>query len=346
MKLRLATLDDGSPDGALVVVSEDGTRAVSAAHYAPNLLRALEQWEQVAPALAQLASALDSGEAADVFAFDPALARAPLPRTFQWCDASAFLSHGELMERAFNIEPMPDAREIPLMYQGASDDFLGPCADVPLPDEAHQIDFEGEFAVIVGATPMGISASDALDCIRLVVQLNDWSLRAFGPREMRSGFGFINAKPSTSFAPIAVTPAALGSAWQGGRLAMTLKVERDGAWFGEPDAREMHFHFGELVAHAARTRSLGAGTVIGSGTVSNHSTLVGSACIAEKRVIELLDKGASHTPFMRFGERVRIQGLTTAGRCPFGTIDQRVVRAPSASSLATSQPGFDLLNTL
>jgi fumarylacetoacetate (FAA) hydrolase len=327
MKLRLATLDDGSADGTLVAVSSDGTRAESVSHIAPNLLYALEHWERVARTLERSCEALDAGDLSASFEFDSTRARAPLPRTFQWCDASAFLAHGELMERAFNTQPMPDAREVPLIYQGASDTFLGPCDDVPLPDEADQIDFEGEFGVIVGATPMGVSPTDALGFIRLVVQLNDWSLRAFGPREMRSGFGFLQAKPSTSFAPIAVTPAALGAAWQDGRLAMNLLVERDGVWFGEPDGRDMHFHFGELIAHVARTRSLSAGTVIGSGTVSNHGGVAGSACIAERRVIELMEAGAPRTPFMRFGERVRMQARTSDGGAPFGTVDQRVVRA-------------------
>ncbi|WP_086966781.1 fumarylacetoacetate hydrolase family protein [Caballeronia glebae] len=333
--MKLATLDDGSADGSLVVVSTDGTRAAAAVRVAPTLLYALEHWEQVAHRLEKIGEALDAHRASEGFAFDPTRARAPLPRTFQWCDASAFLSHGELMERAFNMQPVPDVREVPLMYQGASDFFLGPCDDVPLPDESHQIDFEGEFGVIVGATPMGVSARDALGFIRLVVQLNDWSLRAFGPREMKSGFGFLQAKPSTSFAPFAVTPAALGDAWQDGRVCMRLYVERDGTWFGEPDAREMHFDFGQLIAHAARTRSLSAGTVVGSGTVSNADARRGSACIAECRMIELIERGNVQTSFMRFGERVRMQARIDGGdAAPFGAIDQRVVRASAPERTA------------
>ncbi len=334
MKLKLATLDDGSADGALCVVSTDGTRGALATQIAPNLLRAIEQWDAVAPALDAHRVALDAGALieSESFVLDQARLRAPLPRTFQWCDGSAFLAHGALMERAFNTEPMPDAREVPLMYQGASDDFLGPRDDVALPDEAHQIDFEGEFGVIVGATPMGVSPREALGFIRLVVQLNDWSLRAFGPREMKTGFGFLHAKPSTSFAPMAVTPAALGDAWRDGRLALKLHVERDGAWFGEPDGRAMHFHFGELIAHAARTRALSAGTLIGSGTVSNEGAPAGSACIAERRVLELLESGQPRTPFMRFGDRVRMEARSIDGiQAPFGVIDQRVVRIDNAS---------------
>jgi len=213
------------------------------------------------------------------------------------------------------------------MYQGASDDFLGPHDDVPLPDEAHGIDFEGEFGVICGAVPMGVSAADALGCVRLVVQLNDWSLRALGPHEMKTGFGFLQAKPSTAFAPVAVTPDELGDAWQHGRVAMPLHVQWNGERFGEPDGCEMNFHFGQLVAHAARTRRLAAGTIVGSGTVSNVARAAGSACIAERRVIEKIDAGAIRTGFMRFGDRVRMQARYADGReGPFGVIEQRVVR--------------------
>jgi fumarylacetoacetate (FAA) hydrolase len=251
---------------------------------------------------------------------------APLPRTFQWCDASAFLNHGRLMERAFNTPPIPDFDTIPVMYQGASDDFLGPQDDVPMPEEALGIDFEGEFGVVVDRVPMGATPAQALAAVRLVVQLNDWSLRALGPREMKSGFGFLQAKPSTSFAPVAVTPDELGDAWRDGRVHLDLQVEWNGAPFGHPNGREMNFGFGELVAHAARTRRLGAGTIVGSGTVSNADRAVGSACIAERRVIEIIDHGEPRTAFMRFGDRVRMQARNDRGEAPFGVIEQRVVR--------------------
>ncbi|MCS0630212.1 fumarylacetoacetate hydrolase family protein [Telluria mixta] len=325
--MKLATYRDSSTDGRLLVVSRDLRHAVAAADVAPNLLAALERWADAAPSLQALSDALNGGRAADAFEFDAAQCMAPLPRTFQWCDASAFLNHGRLMERAFNTPPIPDFDTIPVMCQGASDDFLGPHEDVPLPDEALGIDFEGEFGVIVDQVPMGATPAQALAAVRLVVQLNDWSLRALGPREMKSGFGFLQAKPSTSFAPVAVTPDELGDAWRDGRVHLDLDVEWNGQAFGHPNGREMNFGFGELVEHAARTRRLGAGTIVGSGTVSNADRAAGSACIAERRVIEIIDHGEPRTQFMRFGDRVRMRARGAAGDAPFGVIDQRVVRA-------------------
>jgi fumarylacetoacetate (FAA) hydrolase len=324
--MKLATYRDGTPDGRLVVVSRDLRLAVDATAVARNLLAALERWDDVAARLQALSAAVNGGRQVGGFDFDPARCMAPLPRTFQWCDASAFLNHGRLMERAFNTAPIPDFDTIPVMYQGASDDFLGPLDDVPLPDEALGIDFEGEFGVVVDKVPMGATPAQALAAVRLVVQLNDWSLRALGPREMKSGFGFLQAKPSTSFAPVAVTPDELGDGWRDGRVHLDLQVEWNGAPFGHPNGREMNFGFGELVAHAARTRRLGAGTIVGSGTVSNVDRAVGSACIAERRVIEIIDHGEPRTGFMRFGDRVRMCARTTDGQAPFGAIDQRVVR--------------------
>lgn len=326
--MKLATLNDGSLDGRLLVVSRDGTRAAPAEGIAVSLLQALQQWERTAPALRDLAARLEHGGAPGAFDFDPRRCAAPLPRSPQWLDGSAFLNHGRLMEQAFNTPPIPDFDSVPVMYQGASDDFLGPHDDVPLPDEAHGIDFEGEFGVVCGPVPMGTTPAAALAAVRLVVQLNDWSLRALGPHEMKTGFGFLQAKPSTAFAPVAVTPDELGDAWQGGRVCMPLRVQWNGQRFGEPDGREMNFHFGELVAHAARTRRLAAGTIVGSGTVSNVARSAGSACIAERRVIEKIELGEIRTPFMRFGDRVRLQACFADGRDgPFGAIDQRVVRA-------------------
>jgi fumarylacetoacetate (FAA) hydrolase len=325
--MKLATYRDGTPDGRLLVVSRDLRLAVDATAIARNLLTALERWDDVAARLQALSDALNGGRPVGAFEFDPARCMAPLPRTFQWCDASAFLNHGRLMERAFNTAPIPDFETIPVMYQGASDDFLGPRDDVPLPDEALGIDFEGEFGVVVDKVPMGAAPAQALAAVRLVAQLNDWSLRALGPREMKSGFGFLQAKPSTSFAPVAVTPDELGDAWRDGRVHLELQVEWNGGHFGHPNGREMNFGFGELVAHAARTRRLGAGTIVGSGTVSNADRAVGSACIAERRVIEIIDHGEPRTGFMRFGDRVRMCARTAGGEAPFGVIEQRVVRA-------------------
>ena len=264
--------------------------------------------------LADLSDALDTDDALGTFAFKSARCSAPLPRSPQWLDGSAFLNHGRLMERAFNTPPIPHFDTVPVMYQGASDDFLGPDDDVPLPAEADGIDFEGEFGVICGPVPMGASPEAALDCVRLVVQINDWSLRTLGPHEMATGFGFLQAKPSTAFAPVAVTPDELGDAWSDGRVQMRLHVQWNGERFGEPHGGEMNFHFGQLVAHAARTRRLSAGTIVGSGTVSNVGRSAGSACIAERRVIEKIDLGAMRTGFMKFGDRVGMQARFDDGR--------------------------------
>lgn len=325
--MKLATYRNGHPDGRLMVVSRDLTQAVDVGGLVPNLLAALQDWEVIAPELQRLSDALNAGRKAGARPFDPTRCMAPLPRSFQWCDASAFLNHGHLMERAFNTAPIPDFDTIPVMYQGASDDFLGPCEAVPMPDEALGIDFEGEFGVVTGPVPMGATPEMAAQAIRLVVQLNDWSLRTLGPREMKTGFGFLQAKPSTSFAPVAVTPDELGEHWRDGRVHLELEVTWNEAHFGHPNGGEMHFSFGELLAHAARTRKLGAGTIVGTGTVSNAGGERGSACIAERRVIEIIAQGAAGTPYMRYGDRVRMCARTPAGEAPFGAIEQRVVQA-------------------
>ena len=331
--MKFATLEDSGLDGRLVLVSRDGQRAVATPRIAPTLIDALQRWDAVHRPLQDLYDALNAGEAEGAFAFDPAACAAPLPRSPQWLDGSAFLNHGRLMERAFNSPPIPDFDTVPVMYQGASDDFLGPHADVPLPSEADGIDFEGEFGVVCGAVPMAATPDAALRCVRLVVQLNDWSLRALGPHEMKTGFGFLQAKPSTAFAPVAVTPDELGPAWRDGRVHLALHVQWNGERFGEPHGGEMNFHFGELIAHAARTRRLAAGCIVGSGTVSNVSRSAGSACIAERRVIEKIDLGEIRTGFMRWGDTVRMEARFADGReGPFGVIEQRVVQqlAPAA----------------
>ena len=326
--MKFATLNNHTLDGSLLVVSRDLRSAVDASTVVPNLISALQQWENVKAPLQTLYEALNACTAQGAIPFDPAGCAAPLPRSPQWCDGSAFLNHTGLMERAFNTPPNPDIDTIPLMYQGGSDDFLGPQVDVPLPSEADGIDFEGEFGVMLGPVAMSATPQEGLAAVRLIVQLNDWSLRAMGPREMRSGFGFFQAKPSTSFAPVAVTPDELGDAWHDGRVHLDLHVQSNGAWFGHPFGGEMSFSFGDLIAHAARSRKLTAGTIIGSGTVSNTSRHAGSACIAERRVIEMIDQGGAKTSFMKFGERVRMQAKWPDGRDgPFGVIDQRVVKA-------------------
>ena len=326
--MKFATYDDGSTDGRLYVVSSDHARAVDASAITPSLLSALQNWREVEAPLKRLSEDLDNNHSAVGVVFEPRLCLAPLPRAPQWCDGSAFLNHGRLMERAFNTPSIPDFETIPVMYQGASDDFLGPCADAPFVSEVDGIDFEGEFGVIVDEVPMGTSAQAAANCIRLVVQINDWSLRAIGAYEMPRGFGFLQAKPTTSFAPITVTPDELGSAWRDGRVALNLHVARNGERIGGASGAEMAFSFQDLIAHAARTRRLRAGTIIGSGTVSNKDRAAGSSCLAEKRVIEKLDLGQARTPFLMFGDRVEMEARFADGRPgPFGRIDQRVVAA-------------------
>lgn len=324
--MKLATLDNTTPDGRLVVVSRDLTRAVPAEGVAANLQEALEHWNAVAPELQRLADALEAGNAADTASFDPASALAPLPRAWQWLDGSAYESHGDLMQKVFKLDPVP--RDRPLMYQGLSDRFLSATADVPLPSEDDGIDFEGEFGIITDAVPMSASSREAMKHIKLIVQINDWSLRTLAPIEMKTGFGWVQAKPACSMAPVAVTPDELGDAWRDGRVALPLKVWWNGEQFGAADGYPMLQGFHELVAHAAYSRDLVAGTVIGSGTVSNANYReIGSSCIAERRAIELLDHGEAKTGFMKFGDRVRMEATTNDGAPLFGAIDQRVVKA-------------------
>lgn len=324
--MKFATLPNDTLDGRLVVVSKDLTKAVDASTIAANLVSAVQHWQEKAADLQALYDQLNAGELVDAFDFDPSACLAPLPRSPQWLDASAFLNHGKLMEEAFNTDPIADFDTIPVMYQGASDDFQGPTADIPMPSEADGIDFEGEFGVVMGEVPMSATPEEAAKAIRLIVQINDWSLRALGPREMNSGFGFLQAKPSSSFAPVAVTPDELGDAWANGRVNMPLHVTWNGERFGEPHGSEMNFSFPQLMAHAARSRKLTAGCILGSGTVSNSAREAGSACISERRVIEKIDLGEIKTAFMKFGDTVRMQAKFDDGTDgPFGVIEQKVV---------------------
>lgn len=321
--MRLCTRADGTPDGQLMVVSPDGTRWLPAGARWPNLLTAMGDWAAAQVDLEPVAAALAAGQGE---AIDLAHVRAPLPRSWQWLDGSAFATHGELMQIAFGMDPIDTER--PLMYQGMSDRFYGPRDDVPFADPALGIDFEGEYGVIVDAVPMGTSVEEAARYIRLVVQINDWSLRALAPVEMKTGFGWVQAKPACSMAPFAVTPDELGEGWREGRVAIDLVVTWNGRAFGHANGREMAFSFPELVAHAARTRDLVAGTIIGSGTVSNAACRdVGSACISERRAIEMIDQGAAATAFMAIGDTVTMAATDAAGNQPFGVIDQRVVAA-------------------
>jgi fumarylacetoacetate (FAA) hydrolase len=276
--------------------------------------------------LRALSDAIENGKAQGTSAFDPAAALAPLPRAWQWLDGSAFDSHGDLMSKVFGLGPNPKGR--PLMYQGLSDRFYGPTAAIPFGSEEDWIDFEGEFGVIVDEVPMGVSREEAANHIRLIVQINDWSLRKLAPIEMKTGFGRIQAKPPCAAAPVALTPEELGSAWRDGRVDLILEVDWNGSRFGAPCGYPMSSSFPELVAHAARTRTLCAGTVIGSGTVSNENFReIGSTCIAERRGIEMLDEGAARTEYMRFGDIVRMEARARDGAPLFGPIEQKVVKA-------------------
>ncbi len=318
--MRLATIDDGTADGALVVVSPDGTRCL---HAQTSLIAAIADWQAAETVLHTLVARVAAGQGE---ALEPARIRAPLPRSWQWLDGSAFHQHGDLMQIAFNQAPI--ARDRPLMYQGLSDRFYGPADPVPFASAADGIEFEGEFAVIVDAVPMGTGAGAAAAHIRLIVQINDWSLRTIAPVEMKTGFGWIQAKPACSMAPFAVTPDELGSDWRDGRVCCDLAVAWNGQCFGLVCGDEMAFSFPELVAHAARTRDLVAGTIIGSGTVSNRDYATrGSACISERRAIEIIAHGQAQTAFMAIGDRVRMEGRTRDGRAPFGAIDQVTVSA-------------------
>ncbi|HZD25133.1 MAG TPA: fumarylacetoacetate hydrolase family protein [Alphaproteobacteria bacterium] len=334
--MKLGSLKGGR-DGRLVVVSRDLTQAVEAAGIAPTLQAALDDWVATAPKLQGLAEALNAGNAGGAFALDPAALAAPLPRAYQWADGSAYLNHVELVRKARGAEMPPSFWDDPLMYQGGSDAFLGPRDDVPLGSEDWGIDFEAEVAVIVDDVPMGVSPDQAALYIRLVLLVNDVSLRNLIPGELGKGFGFFNGKPSSAFSPVAVTPDELGEAWDGRKLSGALLCHLNGGLFGKADAGvDMNFDFPALIAHAAKSRPLTAGTIVGSGTVSNrtgegHGSAiadggVGYSCIAEVRMIETIKDGKPATPFMRFGDRVRIEMLDAAGASIFGAIDQRMVR--------------------
>lgn len=325
--MKLATLKNGHPDGRLVIVDTSLNQAVDANPVAATLQQAIASWDACESALRELATRLARGDCPGAFTFEPDQAMAPLPRAYQWCDGSAFMSHGELMQKAFNLPPIEGADRIPLMYQGAGDDFLGPHDDVRLPSQAHGIDFEGEFAVLVDEVPLGCPAEQALGHVKLILQLNDVSLRSLAPREMTTGFGFLQAKPSSAFAPFAVTPDELGDAWRDGRVHLPLQVHWNEQWFGEPHGGQMTFGFDQLIAHAAFTRRLGPGTLIGSGTVSNRNRDAGSACIAERRAIEMITSGAPSTGFMKFGDRVRMEARGLQGETLFGAIEQRIAQA-------------------
>ena len=329
--MKLASLKDGR-DGRLVVVSKDLERYLDAGGYPRTLQAALDNWSEVRPALEELSERVNAGEGEP---FDQDACHSPLPRAYQWADGSAYVNHVELVRRARGAEMPESFWTDPLMYQGGSDSFLGPRDNIPMGDEAWGIDFEAEIVVVTDDVPMGVSADDALDRIQLIMLVNDVSLRNLIPGELAKGFGFFQSKPSSAFSPVAVTPDELGDAWRGGKLSLPLLSFLNDRPFGKPDAGiDMTFHFGQLVAHAAKTRPLCAGSLIGSGTISNklddgpgkpiEDGGVGYSCIAEIRTIETINDGKPSTSFMRFGDRVRIEMHDASGASIFGTIDQVV----------------------
>ena len=327
--MKLATLKDGSRDGQLAVVSRDLSTAHFATGMATTLQQVLDDWNFVSPQLEVLYATLNGGKARHAFAFDPRHCMAPLPRAHQWADGSAYLNHVELVRKARGAEVPASFYQDPLMYQGGSDDFLGPCDDAVFASVDWGIDFESEVAVITGDVPIGATPHSALEAVRLLMLVNDWSLRNLIPGELAKGFGFLQSKPATAFSPVAVTPDELGSAWQGGRVHLPLQSVWNGRQVGLTDAGpEMTFHFGELIAHVAKTRRLRAGSIVGSGTVSNKDWVKGYSCVAEKRAIETIESGAPQTPFMQFGDTIRIDMQDASGHSIFGAIDQRVAALP------------------
>ncbi len=324
--MKLATLRDGTRDGRLIVVSRDLTRALPVPQIASTLQAALDDWPTVAPRLEAVAAELEDGRARGVVPFESTAVLAPLPRAYHWVDGSAYVNHVELVRKARGASMPPSFWTEPLVYQGGSDDFIPPTADVPVPSEEFGIDFEAEVAVVTDDVPMGTDADEARRHLRLLMLVNDWSLRHLIPHELGKGFGFYQSKPATSFAPVAVTPEELGAAWDGGKLCLPLVSHLNGQLFGRPEAGvDMTFEFPRLVEHVARTRRLGAGTIIGSGTVSNYDRSRGSSCIVERRMLEQLEHGRPTTPFLAFGDRVRVEMFDATGASIFGAIDQRVV---------------------
>lgn len=325
--LQFATRHDGRRDGQLMLLNRERTHWLAATAIAPTLQAALDAWAEKSPLLADLAASADARQWADAEPFEAHRCMAPLPRAYQWADASVYRNHALLIYQ-WRQEPIPPRYEDePLVYQGGSDVMLSGTQDIEARDVAHGIDLEAEIAVITTDVPMGVSADQALDHIALVVLLNDVSLRNLIPAELSRGFGFYQSKPATSFAPIAVTPQALGKAWQHGMLHLPVHTAINGRWLGSPNAGvETVFHFGQVIAHLAQTRALCAGTIIGAGTISNAAAEAGNACITEARVRQML-QGAPEDqlhPYLQDGDRVRIEVLDASGRSVFGAIDQAV----------------------
>lgn len=327
--MKFATLDEGGPDGTLLIVTNDLGHAVRADDIVPSLREALESWDQCLPALQARFHDLTTGRVRSrVYPLESLPLRACLPRAFQFVDGSAYLAHVERVRRARGADMPPSFWTDPLMYQAVSDAFLAPTASITAFDEAHGVDFEAEVGVITGPVPAGADRETARAAIRLVTLINDVSLRELIPTELAKGFGFLQSKPLSSLAPIAATLEDLAPYWHDDRIHLPLISKVNGETIGQPDAGvDMQFGFDELIVHAARTRPLGPGTLVGSGTVANRDEKQGCSCLAERRVLELLHEGRIRTPFLRFGDRVRIEMIDPQGRSVFGAIDQKVARA-------------------
>ena len=321
--MKFATLKTDHPDGELVLVSQDNTKVLKIKSV-PTMQYLMENWEKHIDELRLTYNDLNKG-AVDAMEMDQKNFHSPLPRSYQFLDGSAYIRHIELVRKARGAEIPPELKTIPLMYQGLSDHFLTPTEDIPLIDFAHGLDFEGEVGVITDEVPMGVSEQDARQHIKLLVLINDISLRGIIPGELKMGFGFLQGKPASSFAPFAITPDELKDAWKNSRVHLPFLSYLNGEWFGHPNAGAMHFSFAKLISHAARTRKLHTGTIIGSGTVSNEDQKVGSSCLAEKRMLEKIEKGEIKTPFMKEGDTIKMEMKDDAGKNLFGTIEQKVI---------------------
>ncbi|MBK9521347.1 MAG: fumarylacetoacetate hydrolase family protein [Rhodocyclaceae bacterium] len=324
--MKLASLKAGGRDGTLVVVSKDLQRCRRVPGIAATMQAALDDWDALAPGLAYVYAELNMASA-EGEAFESHKCHSPLPRAFQWADGSAYVNHVELVRRARGAQMPPEFWTDPLMYQGGSDSFVGPCDPIVAADAAWGVDLEGEVAVISGDVGMGASVAEAAQAIRLLLLVNDVTLRNLIPAELAKGFGFLQSKPATAFSPVAVTPDELGDAWDGRRVHLPLRCTVRGEAFGQPDCgTDMVFDFAQLIAHMAKTRDLEAGSIVGSGTISNVDRSKGSACIVERRTLEQLDTGKPITPYLDFGDTVRIEMLDNDGRSIFGAIEQKVER--------------------
>ncbi|USD38576.1 fumarylacetoacetate hydrolase family protein [Ferrimonas sp. SCSIO 43195] len=326
--MKLATLNRGGRDGELLLVSRDLRQAVLATDIAPTLQQALDQWQQLAPRLEERYQQLNEGELSDAFDFDQTQCHSPLPRAYQWADGSAYVNHVELVRKARGADMPESFWTDPLIYQGGSDTFLAPYEAIRMPTTDWGVDFESEIAVITDDVPMGVDTAAAADHIKLLMLVNDVSLRNLIPAELAKGFGFYQSKPSSAFSPVAVTPDELGEQWYDGKVHLPLVTHLNGDCFGRPDAGvDMTFDFPTLVAHAAKSRPLGSGCIIGSGTVSNYDRSAGSSCLAEKRMLEIIEQGKPVTPFMQFGDVVRIEMFDLRQDSIFGAIEQRLIES-------------------